>query len=138
MRHIHAQLRFLPILVSALIQWLVGALWYSPALFGRPWMAELGIDPQGHSKEGLVRGMMVSLAASLLLSFVLAHSIIWSGAPGFAAGVFIGFLNWLGFIAAPQYAQGLHERRTIKLFFINTGYWLAAMMITGGMLAVWH
>ena len=33
------------ILVSALIQWFLGALWYSPALFARPWMAMLGITP---------------------------------------------------------------------------------------------
>jgi hypothetical protein len=132
----HIHIHFLPVLVAALIQWFLGAFWYSPVLFAKPWAAMVNLDLE--NKPSMVGGMIASFACSLLVSFVLAHFVIWSHAPGFAAGAFIGFLGWLGFVAAPQYPQGIYESRPAKLFAINTGYWLVGLLITGGMLAVWH
>jgi hypothetical protein len=43
------------VLVSALTLWVLGAVWYSPALFAKPWMAALGIVPSG-PQEGACRG----------------------------------------------------------------------------------
>ena len=126
------------ILVSALIQWFLGALWYSPALFAKPWMALLGITPDPSKRKSMVFGMISSFIGSLILSFVLWHEIMWSGAAGCAAGAFIGFFNWLGFIAAPSFAQGIYEGRSVKLFAINSGYWLVGLLISGALLAVWN
>jgi hypothetical protein len=126
------------ILVSALIQWFLGALWYSPVLFAKPWMKLLGITPDPTKRKSMVFGMISSFVGSIILSFVLWHSIMWSGAESWASGAFIGFLNWLGFIAAPSFAQGIYESRPVKLFAINTGYWLVGLLITGGILAVWR
>jgi len=69
---------------------------------------------------------------------VLLHTILWSGVSTWGSGAFIGFINWLGFIAAPNFAQGIYEQRPVKLFLINSGYWLVGMLITGGLLAVWR
>jgi Protein of unknown function (DUF1761) len=137
MHHLHITNPW-AIVVSALIQWVLGALWYSPALFAKPWMAMLGISPDPSKRKSMVFGMISSFVGSLILSFVLWHEIMWSGAAGWAAGAFLGFLNWLGFIAAPNFAQGIYEGRHIKLFLINTGYWLVGMLITGALLAVWR
>jgi hypothetical protein len=126
------------ILVAAVIQWILGALWYSPILFAKPWMALLGITPDPGKRKSMVFGMISSFIGSIILSFVLWHSIMWSGAESWATGAFIGFLNWLGFIAAPSFAQGIYESRPVKLFLINTGYWLVSMLITGGILAAWR
>jgi len=125
------------VLVSAVILWLLGAIWYSPALFVRPWMAALGVDPNRKDKSGLVSGMISSLVGDLILAFVLWHMIAWAHADSFGMGAFIGFLCWLGFIAAPQFPQGIYERRPFILFLINTGYWLVGMIAVGGLLAVW-
>lgn len=63
---------------------------------------------------------------------------MWAGAEAFGGGAFVGFLAWLGFVAAPSFPQGLYENRPFKLFAINTGYWLVGLLISGGLLAVWH
>jgi len=131
----HATL--LAILVSALILWILGAIWYSPATFSKPWMSALGIRPD-HAKTGLTAGMISSFIGDLILSLVLWHMVAWARADTYAAGAFIGFLCWLGFIAAPAFPQGIYERRPFKLFVINTGYWLVGLLITGGLLAVWR
>jgi hypothetical protein len=126
------------ILVSAVIQWLIGAIWYSPLLFAKPWTAMVN-PPSGPDKQKtMIVGMILSFFGSLVLSFILFHSIAWSGAATYGKGALVGFIEWAGFIAAPNIAQGIYEGRPFKLFAINTGYWLAAMLITGGLLAVWQ
>ena len=124
------------ILVSALILWMFGAVWYSPALFSKAWMAALGIVPDS-SKKGLATGMIASFVGDAVVAFVLLHFVLWSGADSFGMGAFVGFISWLGFFAATQGPQGIYERRPAKLFWINGGYWLIGLLIVGGVLAVW-
>jgi hypothetical protein len=125
------------LLVCALMQWALGALWYSPALFVKPWMAALGISPDAE-RRGLIFAMVSSFIGSFLLSFILWHVVTWAGATNWLSGIFVGVLCWLGFIAAPLFSQGLYERRPFKLFAINTGYWLVAMALSGALLATWR
>jgi len=126
--------------VSALILWFVGALWYSPVLFAKPWMKALGIDPasaKDGKKNGLALGMISSLIGDLLLAFVLWHLVAWAGADSVGAGAFIGFLCWFGFFVAPNFPQGIYEGRPFRLFAINNGYWLVGLLVVGGLLAIW-
>jgi hypothetical protein len=96
--HLHHFINHWAVLVSALILWLLGAAWYSPALLARPWMAALGIVPKG-PRKGLATGMISSFIGDLFVAFILLHFVLWSGADTLATGAFIGFLCWLGFIA---------------------------------------
>jgi hypothetical protein len=137
MHHLHFNL--LALFVSALIQWLIGGLWYS-LLFKKQWIALTGyLRPEGGERsKGAVVGMTASFLISLILSLILAHVVIWAGADSFAHGVFIGFICWLGFIAGPLLAQQIYEQRPMKLWAINAGYWLVAVLVSGGLLAVWR
>jgi hypothetical protein len=138
-QHIHHQLNHLAILASAVILWVLGALWYSPALFAKPWMALLGFSKEGHpNKKGLVPAMMASFVCDLVLAFVFDHLIIWSGAATFGWGALVGFIAWVGFFAAPNLPQGMYENRPFKLFAINNGYWLVGLLIIGGVLGAWR
>jgi hypothetical protein len=134
--HLH-HFNHLAVLVSALILWILGAAWYSPALFAKPWMRALGIVPSS-TKKGLATGMISSFIGDLLVAFALLHVVLWSEASTWAAGAFIGFLCWLGFFAATQFPQGIYESRPIKLFFINSGYWLVGLLLIGSLLAIWQ
>ena len=135
MNHLH--FNHWAILVSALIKWFLGAAWYSPALFAKPWAAMVGIRKDGKNTSMIV-GMIASFIGSVVTSLMLAHVVIWSGADTVYLGALIGFILWLGFIAAPLCASYIYEGRPFKLFAINTGYWLLGLLITGGLLAVWR
>jgi hypothetical protein len=74
----------------------------------------------------------------LLVAFILLHFVLWSGAQTVGTGAFVGFLAWLGFIAATQFPQSIYEGRPPRLFAINSGYWLVGLLIIGGLLAVWR
>ncbi|MGA2169172.1 MAG: DUF1761 domain-containing protein [Terracidiphilus sp.] len=134
MHHLH--FNHLAVLVAALIQWILGALWYS-LLFAKPWMALTG-HTKGERPKGAVIAMITSFIGGLILAFVLAHVVMWAGATTWCWGALIGFICWLGFIAAPLLSETMYEQRPFKLFFINAGYWLVALMISGVVLAAWH
>lgn len=134
----HLQFNHYAILVCALIQWFLGAIWYSPVLFAKPWMAIVGIQPGNAKKSSMITGMILSFVGSLMLSFVLAHMVIWAGATTAAWGALIGFIAWAGFMAAPLAASYVYEGRPFKLFAINLGYWLVGLVVSGILLAVWH
>jgi hypothetical protein len=136
MHHLH--FNHWAILVSALIQWLLGAVWYSPALFAKPWMEMAGVRQNANKSNRMMVGMIASFVGSLVTSFILAHVVMWAGAETYYLGALIGFILWLGFIAAPLSASYIYEGRSFDLFAINAGYWLVGLSITGGLLAVWQ
>jgi hypothetical protein len=134
MHHLH--FNHLAILVAAVIQFFLGALWYS-LFFAKPWMALTGHTP-GERPKGAAVAMISSFIGGLILSFMLAHVVIWSGATTVGWGLIIGFICWLGFIAVPLFSETIYERRSYKLFAINSGYWLVALLASGCLLAVWQ
>jgi hypothetical protein len=127
---------FLAVLVAALIQWFLGAFWYS-LFFAKPWMALTGHTP-GERPKGAILSMVASFFGGLILCFMLAHLVVWIGASDCGFGAFIGFVCWLGFVAVPLFLETLYERRSFKLFAINSGFWLTALLISGGLLAAWR
>ncbi|MGO9433571.1 MAG: DUF1761 domain-containing protein [Terracidiphilus sp.] len=138
MHHIFHDLNYLAIFVSAVILWLLGAVWYSPALFAKPWMAIIGIKKEETKGSSMIAGMIASFICDLVLAFILAHIVIWTQASTLGWGAVVGFIVWTGFIAAPNLPQGIYEGRPFKLFAINAGYWLVGLLIVGALLAVWR
>jgi hypothetical protein len=133
----HLQFNLLAVLCSGVVLWLLGAIWYSPVGFGKKWAA-LVPGPQGDKKKTMMVGMIMSLVGDILLSFVMAHVIIWSGSREFGRGLFIGFVMWMGFFAATAIPQGVFEGRPFKLFAINQAYNLLGLMLIGGILSAWR
>lgn len=132
----HMHVNYLALVVAAAIQWLLGALWYGVA-FRKSWTALTG--GAGQTSRGRATfAMICSFVASFILSFVLVHIILWAGTPTFLAGAALAIVCWLGFMAPPLFAQHIYEHRPVNLFAINAGYWVVAMAISGGVLAVWR
>ncbi|MGD0737813.1 MAG: DUF1761 domain-containing protein [Terracidiphilus sp.] len=132
MTHLH--LNYTAIFVAALIQWVLGAFWYS-LLFGNHWKALVGQKP---AAKPSIASMVLSFVGGLVVAFALAHVVQWSYASNFPWGVFIGFICWLGFVVPLLFMQTLHEKRSYMLLAINVFYWLFAIIISAGLLAQWQ
>jgi hypothetical protein len=130
---IHLHVHYLAVLIATVIQWLLGALWYG-YVFKERWKVLVGIT-NDQKPQSAWFGMATAFIANLILTFVLAHIIMWAGGTAFPDGVWMGALCWLGFMAPPMFTQHIFERRPAKLFAINAAYWLLAMMLGGGVLA---
>ena len=129
------------VVASAAAYWVLGALWYSPLLFARPFIALKGLSPeqvaamqsQGHAGE-----IGAAFAGSLVLAYVLAHFVKFTGAETVRAGMLTGFLLWLGFVATTNLETVLFESRPLGLYLINNGYHLVGLLGMGALLAVWR
>ena len=137
MEHIPHQFNFWAILVSAIFIWLLGALWFSPLLFSKPWGAIVGREC-GRASKGLAHAVVSSLIGDLLAVFVLDHFIIWGHAAGFLHGALLGLIAWIGFVLAINYPERIYEGRPFRYLVINSGYWLVGLVVAGGILASWR
>jgi len=65
------------VVIAAIASMVVGALWYSPALFGKPWSAFMGYSPKSlkdaQAKMGPLYGL--SFVAALLMAYVHQHRL---------------------------------------------------------------
>jgi hypothetical protein len=124
------------VLVAAVAQWILGALWYG-VVFRKSWKKLVGFA-EGDTPKNAVLGMVSSFVAVLLLSYVIAHVVVWAGVTTFVGGAKLGVICWLGFMAPPLFTQHIYENRRVNLFAINAAYWLLVMAIGGGILAAFH
>jgi Protein of unknown function (DUF1761) len=140
--HMHS-LNWLAILVAGLSTMVVGFLWYSPLLFAKPWMREMGYDPNDKARMGEMKKRAGaayggSFVASLLSAFTLALILHGLRAEDLHTGVMLGFHVWLGFVATVQFTGALFAKQSMKLFAINTGYQLVCYLVMGVILTLWR
>src|SRR5262249_12126554 len=131
------------VLVSAIASMVIGSIWYGP-LFGKMWMGLVGLTPEkvaGAKAKGMTASYLVMAVGSLVMAFVLAHSIVFGASylqiSGLNAGLQGAFWSWLGFIAPITLGSVLWEGRSWKLWFVNNGYYLLTLLVMGAILAVW-
>jgi len=135
-------LKRLAILVAAISTMVVGFLWYSPRLFAKPWMKEMGYDPNDKAKTEEMKKSAGpayggSFVASLISAFTLALVLHGLRAVDLHFGLMASFHIWLGFVATVQFTGALFTKQSMKLFAINTGYQLVCYLVMGTILTVW-
>lgn len=131
---------FWAVLVAAVVQFVIGSVWYSPLLFAKPWMKLMKIDmanmkPAAKDMAGIFLG---SIVGSLIMCYILAHFIAYAGVTDVAGGLQLGFWVWLGFIVTTHINSVFYEKRPFPLFLINAGHYLASLLAAGVILAVWR
>jgi hypothetical protein len=124
----------LAVLVAAIVQWVFGYLWYG-LLFKKDYKALVQTEGAATPNPGGV--MALIFIANLILSFALAKIIPLTSWTGFAKGSLVGAILGLGFVVPPIFAGHISEGKPFKLFGINALYWLIAMYLSGGILAIW-
>ncbi|MBM4176089.1 MAG: DUF1761 domain-containing protein [Ignavibacteria bacterium] len=130
-------INFLAIVVVTIFNFALGAIWYSPVLFAKPFMGAIGKSEE-ELKKGSNNIMFVcSFFAALITTYILAHFVDFALADTFWTGMQTGVWAWLGFVAATHIAGVLFEGRNMKLYLIYIGYQLIAISISGGILAIW-
>jgi hypothetical protein len=133
------QPHLLAVIVAAIIPMIIGALWYSPVMFAKKWMALIGKTEEEIKKSFNPMKMYgLSFLASLVMAYVLAHIVINTGYSGFVGGMHAGFWLWLGFVLTTNSSTVLFESRPSGLYWMNVSYYLVSILLMGGLLAVWR
>jgi len=130
-------MNWLAIIVGALINMVLGSLWYAPFAFAKPWMSLTGKKTMGEKKD-TTKTYAILIVSALVMSYVLMHFVQASGANSWLWGAKIGFWLWLGFTAATTISDYLFVGRPWKLYAINAGYYLVISLVLGALFGVWH
>jgi hypothetical protein len=128
---------WLAILAAAILNFVLGGLWYSPLLFGKAWQAENKL-----SDEELKNGNMARIFGfSFLWSIVMAVNLgIFLADPGTDAvwGLSAGFLAGFGWVAMAIFIIGLFVRKSTRYMLINAGYMIVSFVAMGLILGAWR
>jgi hypothetical protein len=141
-----SSINWLAVLVAGISAFVLGGVWYSPALFGKAWMTEnnFTVDDVKKGNAGKIYGwaFILSLIMAANLAMFLADSpstcppecaqrtdITWGAIAGFLAGLwpFCGLA-----------IVSLFEHRSARYIFINGGYLLVALTLMGAIIGVWR
>ena len=130
------------ILVAVVANFILGFLWYTP-LFGKAWAKEMGFDTSVKPSGGeMAKGMVFMVVGNFLMAYVFAHNMVaWSFVPGMDQMPKVGsvmnsaIFTWLGFYLPVDIGIVTWEKRSWKLFGINTGYHLAMLLVAATILA---
>ena len=128
-------INWLGALVATLASFVIGALWYSPLLFARPWQRALGM-----SEEDLRSGPVgrIFLAAFLaMLVAAIGFSIVLGETAGWRYGLHWGLIVGLCLVAPSLAVHNAFERRPFHYWMINAGYSTVTFVVYGLILGAW-
>lgn len=118
------------ILIAAAAVSVIGMVWYHPSVFGSVWMRLANVTPETaeRTRRTMALRMIVGLLAAMLMTYVLSYfSAAW-GVFDVVGAVELAFWVWAGFVLPPMLGMVLWEGKSVKLYIINTLYWLVAMV----------
>lgn len=125
------------VLVCAILNLALGALWYSPILFYKGWLKESKLSDEQLAKSNPAKTYGLAFLFALIISYNLAFFLgdaqtngVWGATAGFLAG--FGFSTLIFAIIA------LFEQRSWRYIFINGGYITVYFTLIGFVLGIWR
>ena len=135
-------LNYLAVAVCSIIYFGLGAIWFSPMLFSKPWMAGHGIvlpddaTAKEQMRKEMPKMMGMTFVLCVLSTIVLAYLLVRTGASDWMGGAKIGLVTAF----FPFMTMGLshmYTRKSFKLTMIDAGYHIVSLIIVGIILSVW-
>ncbi len=130
-------MNYLAILAAAVSAFVIGGLWYSPAMFNQAWMASAGLTPADLEQGSMGAIFGWSFVFCLLMAINLAAfldrpdtTLTWGATAGALAGV--------GWVALGIGVIALFERRPWTYTLINGGYWAVSLTVMGAIIGGWR
>lgn len=125
------------VLVCAIANLALGALWYSPLLFYKAWMNENNFTDEDIKKVNPAKTYSITLVLSVIISYNLAF-FLGDDKTDMAWGTAAGFLAGFGFAALIFSIVALFEQRSWKYILINGGYITIYFTLIGFILGTWR
>jgi hypothetical protein len=134
------EFNWLAVAVSAVISYVLGALWYSPLLLGKPWIAAHGFTDeqlQQMQQSGPMPYVLTAIA-HLTAAIVISALVDYANVLTLVDGLWFGLLLWLGVAAVAGLIMNQFSDRKFSVFLIDTSYHLAYTLIIAVIVTVWR
>lgn len=131
----NVDVNWMAVIVSAIACMVLGAIWYMPAVLGNIWMKEVGKSQEDLKKNANASAYVMMFVGALVLSYVMAHFVVYAGAKDAMAGATTGFWAWLGFVATTSLGKKAFTGTSWTLYAIDAGFYLLEFLVIGAILA---
>jgi hypothetical protein len=132
-------LNYVAILAAAVAAWIVGAVWYT--VLGKAWMSALGWTPEQIAAARAARRMpigpmILSFFAELIMAAMLSGIMVHTGGFSVRIGIISALLIWFGFVVTTIAVNNAYPGRRPLLTVIDSGHWLAVLLVQGVVLGL--
>jgi uncharacterized membrane protein len=125
------------VLVCAVANLALGALWYSPLLFANAWQRENNLSDEQLKNMNPAKVYTITFILALIASYNMAF-FLGDDKTDMAWGATAGFLTGFGFCAVIFTIIALFEQRSWKYILINGGYITVYFTLIGFILGLWR
>lgn len=135
------QLNWLAVVVAALIYFALGALWYSPMLFVRPWQRSIGWDESQTPPQQSAMTYVVPLLAYLVMATAVGLLAAATGTDELGEGIVLGLILGIGLSLAHTFVDASFSPEKPEpwtWFAINGSYHALGLVILAVIIAVWQ
>jgi len=129
-------LNWLAVLTAGISAFVLGGVWYSPALFGNAWMKENNLTEDDIKKSNKAKVFGWSLILSLIMAVNLGMYLSNTPDLDLKMGLIYGLLAGV-WVFCGIAIVALFEQKTARYIFLNGGYCLVALGIMGAILGAW-
>jgi hypothetical protein len=127
------------VVVAAVAAFVVGAVWYSPLLFGKAYMTLRGLNPGAMADMRPPAGELLGeFGRNVVIAYVLARFVVRLGVVDWMGAVQLGLWVGIGFQAMLLIGAVLHEKMPWKLYAIHAGDALVKTLLMAVILGVWR
>jgi hypothetical protein len=123
------------VLVSTVIAYLIGAVWYAPPVFGDRWMSALGSKAPAPNR---VKPMIAQFFLTLVIAAALAAVVVRFGAVTWIEGAAIGVALSIAFVATSLFTDWMFCGLDLRLYWIQVGYRVLLFAVVGAILGAWR
>ncbi len=116
------------ILLAVIANMILGMLYYSSAVFAKPWMKLTGVKPEKMEKDKIIFLMGGSALLSFVTAGILAFLIPLYEVTTIFEALLFGFIVWLGFSMPTTFLNNMYQLRSVKLSLIDSGYQLIGIL----------
>jgi hypothetical protein len=115
---------------------LLGGLWYSPLVFGKPWARANKLKLGNYDGDRNIPGIFISSFILQLIAASMIAALLGPNSTGLE-GVQLGTLIAVAFVFTAMGMTNLFERRPIHLILINSSYHIASFGLIGFIIGTW-
>lgn len=130
------QVNFLAVLVSTVVYFALGALWYSSVLFQRPWMQDVGRSEE-QLRSGNKMVFLYTFIALFVICFVTSFFTWALQTASLMAAIKLGLFIGFGYTATVVSINNWYGQRSARLSMIDAGYHIVGIVIATIILALW-
>lgn len=134
-------INWLPVIVGTVIYFGLGAVWYSPMLFARPWQRAIGWDPEARPPEQRITTYITPFVAYLVMAVAVALLAKATGSDTFGEGLVLGLVVGIGLAAMHSVVDATFDPNRPQpwtWFAITASYNLIGLVVVAILVSIWR